>query len=48
MSVVYSRIPGKVHYETPRLIVRVFDGREYYWCYQRHRWVKMTKRCPLL
>jgi len=39
---------GRQYIEPKPLIVRVFDGREYYWCYQRHRWVKMTKRCPLL
>jgi len=43
------QIPGsKKHIEPPRLIVRVFDGKQYYWCSQRQRWVKFTRRCPLL
>jgi hypothetical protein len=48
MSVVYSRIPGKVHYETPRLIVREIGNHKYYWNFQKQAWIRMTKRCPYL
>ena len=48
MSVVYSRIPGKVHYETPRLMVRNINGKTMYWNNQKQAWVRLTKRCPYL
>jgi len=48
MSVVYSRIPGKVVVELPKLVVRQIAGKTYYWNFQKQAWIRMTKRCPYL
>jgi len=48
MSVVYSRIPGKVVVELPKLVVRQIAGKTYYWNYASRRWVRLTRRCPYL
>jgi len=43
------QIPGsKKFYEPPRLVVRVFNGREYYWNFEKRAWVRLTKRCPYI
>jgi len=42
-------IPGSKKYiEPPKLILKEVGGKTMYWCTQRQRWVRLTRRCPLL
>jgi len=47
-NVVFSRIPAKKYYEPRPLVVRVSDGKQFYWNFEKQTWVRMTKRCPYL
>jgi len=46
-KIVYSRIPAQPVVQKP-LIVRQIAGKDYYWSYREQRWVRLTRRCPLL
>ena len=48
MSTIFSRIPAKVHYEPPKLVVRMFNNKQYYWNYATRKWTRLTRRCPYL
>jgi len=47
-NVVFYGVPGKKFYEEPKLVIRQIGGKTFYWNYNTHKWVRLTKRCPLL
>jgi len=42
-------IPGsKPFVEPPRLVVKLVDGKQFYWNHATRKWTRLTKRCPYL
>lgn len=44
---VFYGVPGAVINMKP-LVVRQIGNKNYYWSYQKQKWTRLTKRCPLL